>query len=158
MTATTSNSCSNRLLVRDASNPSGIIQSTYLGSSYRNNVNCSWNLSSNAVLELVFVSFKTELSGDYVYVYDGDSPSAPLIGQFSGSSLPATITSSSNKLYVRFISDSSGQDAGFRALYRGMLLLRIIIRLQRNPQMYKQPHTPPHPPPCDGIKHFSAIC
>ena len=120
VTATTS--CSSSLLVRDVSNPSGIIQSN-MGSSYGNNMDCSWNLSSNAVLELVFVSFNTELSTDYVYVYDGDSPSSPLIGQFSGGSLPATITSSSKKLYIRFTSDGSGQYAGFRALYRGMLLL-----------------------------------
>ena len=70
-------------------------------------------------VEVTFFIFNTQPNADYLYVYDGDSSSALLIGQFSGTSLPAPITSSSNKLYLRFTSDSSGQDRGFTAAYRG---------------------------------------
>ena len=121
MTATSS--CSN-LLVPDASKPSGTIYSTHSSSAYSDNMDCRWSLTSNAVIELLFYYFTTESSADYVSVYDGDSTSAPLIGQFSGSSLPAPITSSSTKLYVRFTSDHSVVYRGFIARYRGILIRR----------------------------------
>ena len=88
-------------------------------------MDCRWNLNSNAVIELLFYFFTTQSSADYVSVYDGDSTSAPLIGQFSGSSLPAPITSSSTKLYVRFTSDNFLEYGGFSARYRG-----IFIRIE----------------------------
>ena len=120
MTATSS--CSN-LIVRDASKQSGMIYST-VGSTYNDYMDCRWGLTSNTVIELLFYTFTTESSADYVRVYDGDSTSAPLIGQFSGSSLPAPITSSSTKLYVQFTSDGSSQYRGFAARYRGIFILR----------------------------------
>ena len=121
MTATSS--CSN-LLMRDATKPTGTIYSTHRGPTYSSNMDCRWNLTSNAVIELLFYYFTTESSADYVSVYDGGSTSAPLIGQFSGSSLPAPITSSSTKLYVRFTSDGSSQYRGFAARYRGIFIRR----------------------------------
>lgn len=55
---------------------------------------------------------------DYVYVYDGGSSSAPLIGRFSGSKRPAAIVSSTNQLYIRFTTDGSVQRYGFKATYK----------------------------------------
>ena len=123
LTMTATSSCSN-LLVPDASRPSGAIYSTHSGSTYSDNMDCRWSLTSNAVIELLFYDFTTESSADYVSVYDGDSTSAPLLGQFSGSSLPAPITSSSTKLYVRFVSDGSVVYRGFTARYRGIFIRR----------------------------------
>ena len=123
MTATSS--CSN-LLTRDASKASGTIYSTVSSSPrYGSNMDCRWNLTSSAVIELLFYDFATQSSADYVSVYDGDSTSAPLIGRFSGSSVPPPITSSSTKLYMRFTSDGSLQYRGFNARYRG-----IFIRIE----------------------------
>ena len=119
-TLNATSSCAN-LLTRDASNSSGAIYSTR-SSTYSNNMDCRWNLTSNTVIELLFYTFTTESSADYVRVYDGDSTSAPLIGQFSGSSLPAPITSSSTKLYVQFTSDGSTGYRGFTARYRGIFI------------------------------------
>ena len=101
-------------------NTKGVIQ-TYDGLNYGNNVDCRWNLSSNTLLHLHFASFRTHSSSDYLTIYDGGSTSAPLIGRFNGSSLPSPIASSSNKLYLQFTSDGSGQDHGFKAFYRGMV-------------------------------------
>lgn len=72
--------------------------------------------------------FSTQLDADYLYLYDGGSSASPLIGTFSGTTLPAPITSSSNKLHVRFTTDSSGTARGFRASYRG----RVHLRVDRN--------------------------
>ena len=116
---TVKSSCAN--LLERATNTSGLIQSNSFNSFvYQDNMDCFWNVSSNTMLEITFASFNTSSSADYLIVYDGDSPSSPLIGQYSGNSLPAPITSSTNKLYFRFISDSSGTDFGFRASYRGI--------------------------------------
>ena len=82
-------------------------------------MDCRWNFSSNAVIELVFVSFSTESSVDFVSVYDGGSLSSPLIRKMSGSSLPPPITSSSINLYVKFSSDGTNTYDGFVAAYRG---------------------------------------
>lgn len=68
--------------------------------------------------------FSTQLDADYLNVYDGDSSFSPLIDTFSGTTLPAPIISSSNKLHVRFTTDSSGTARGFRAGYRGRLAPR----------------------------------
>ena len=94
---------------------------------YLDNMDCQWNLDSNTnvKLEVTFFNFNTQPNADYLYVYDGDSSSSSLIGQFSGTSLPAPITSSSNKLYLRFTSDSSGQARGFTAAYRGRMHLSL---------------------------------
>ena len=117
--------CSSRLLVQNVNNQSGLIQSS-IGSSYSSNMNCSWTIRSNAKLELAFVGpFKTGRNTDFVYVYDGSSSSARLIGRFSGSSRPGTIVSSSNQLHVRFTSDASSQYHGFKAVYRGKCFVQL---------------------------------
>lgn len=43
----------------------------------------------------------TECSYDYVFVYDGDSFDAPLLGSFSGKTEPQNVTASSG--YVSFL-------------------------------------------------------
>ena len=84
-------------------------------------MDCEWTLSADAKLELVFVGpFTTESNADFVYVYDGNSSSARLTGRFSGSSRPGPSVSSSNQLHVRFTSNGSSQQYGFKATYRGM--------------------------------------
>ena len=109
-------SCSNLLVTR--SSASGIIFSNRNG-SYSNKLNCNWTLSSNTNLKLVFFRFQTESCCDHVYVYDGRSSSSPLIGKFNGTSLPGAITSSYNKLFVRFTTDHSVLNIGFAASYHG---------------------------------------
>ena len=119
-------SCANLLVSQ--TNTSGVIQSNNMSTTYKNNMDCQWNISSNARVELVFFRLHTQRSADNVSVYDGGSLSSPLIGTFSGSSLPAPITSSSSKLYARFTSDSSTTYGGFRAHYRGKMCVIKIWR------------------------------
>lgn len=99
----------------------GIIESNQIGAVYSDNMDCHWSLSSSARLELVFLRFNTEPSYDVVHVYNGESSSSPVIGRFSGSSLPSPVTSSSSKLFVRFTSDGSHTYQGFRARFRGTM-------------------------------------
>ena len=67
-------------------------------------------------VQLQFSEFSSE-SCDYLYVYDGTSTSATLIGSYSGSSIPSTITAnnSTGALTLRFYSDGSVVYSGFTA-------------------------------------------
>jgi len=68
-----------------------------------------------------FNSFSLEVSSncrfDYVAVYDGGSTLAPLMGKFCGSELPPNLRSSSNQLFLVFVTDSSVVAEGWRATY-----------------------------------------
>lgn len=52
---------------------------------------------------------------DYVEVRDGGSESSPLLGRFCGYDKPDDIKSSSNQLWLQFVSDGSVNKAGFAA-------------------------------------------
>ena len=121
-TVTVSYSCSSNLLLLDVSNTRGIIRSNYkrVESTYNSNMDCFWNFSSNAKLHLTFFRFQTQSGYDFVTVYDGNSSSSPLLGRFSGSSVPSPITSSSNQLCDRFTSNNGTQYSGFVARYAGI--------------------------------------
>ena len=111
-------------------NTNGIIQ-TGNYSGYSNYVDCSWNISANTILQLQFLRFHIRDSNDYLLVYDGGSSSSPLIVKFNSASndlplnpLPAPVTSSTNKLYVRFVSDASNTAEGILARYRGTVHIK----------------------------------
>ncbi len=63
----------------------------------------------------------TELSCDYLYVYDGDSENASQIGRFSGSNGTGKLYSTGNAVTVRFYSDG-------RKNYRGIDMKIIVTR------------------------------
>lgn len=52
---------------------------------------------------------------DYVEVRDGSSETSPLLGRFCGYDKPDDIKSSSNQLWLKFVSDGSVNKAGFAA-------------------------------------------
>ena len=86
---------------------------------YANNSNCSWLIQpANATsITLSFNSFDTELNYDGVIVYDGTNSSAPVLGQFTGSTLPASLTSTGGNMYVSFLSDEALRANGWNASY-----------------------------------------
>ena len=121
MSATSS--CSGLLVTRSKS--SGIIFSNRNG-EYSNDMDCSWTLSANTNIRLVFFRFQTEGSLDKVRVYNGISSSSSLLGEFDGISLPSVITSSNNALHIRFTTDSSVTKTGFAASYHGKIVLHFF--------------------------------
>lgn len=68
-------------------------------------------------LQFVFTAFSTEDTFDFLYIYDGTSTSAPLIGTLTGSTLPGTFVASnpSGALTFEFISDDITRDRGWAA-------------------------------------------
>jgi subtilase family serine protease len=86
--------------------------------SYSNNANGSVTLNPAIMgnkIKLDFTLFSLESNYDYLYIYDGTSVSAPLIGTYTGNNSPGTIYASSGALTVRFTTDGSDTYAGFAA-------------------------------------------
>jgi hypothetical protein len=65
-------------------------------------------------VKITFTHFETESDYDYVFIYDGSNTSAPLLGQYSGSILPPSFTSTNGSLTIHFTSDGSVAYRGFR--------------------------------------------
>jgi hypothetical protein len=87
---------------------------------YQNNANCSWLIApddSISSVRLNFSKFNTD-AADILTVYDGPTTASPVLGTFSGSTLPTqTVTSTGPKMLVTFISNSSTTAPGFLLTY-----------------------------------------
>ncbi|XP_074648145.1 tolloid-like protein 2 isoform X2 [Tubulanus polymorphus] len=90
---------------------------------YKPNKDCVWKItvSEGYSVALKFQSFEIENHDNCVYDYlevrDGHEDDSTLIGKFCGYKLPEDIKSTSNKLYIKFVSDGSVQKAGFAATF-----------------------------------------
>ncbi|XP_049633697.1 cubilin [Suncus etruscus] len=92
---------------------------------YLNNENCSWTIQAEPPfnhITLSFTHFKlpgevNSACSDFVEVWDGDQSDAALRGRYCGDSMPHPITSFSNALTLKFISDNSVTSEGFQATY-----------------------------------------
>ncbi|OWK59671.1 Cubilin, partial [Lonchura striata] len=90
---------------------------------YPLNSECVWTILSSPGnrLQLSFIAFQLEESSgctkDYLEIREG-SDTGTLTGRFCGSSFPSNYTSTvGHILWVKFVSDSSGTDVGFRATF-----------------------------------------
>ena len=72
---------------------------------------------------------------DYMEVRDGHEDDSPLIGKYCGYKVPEDIRSSSNKLYVKFVSDGSVQKAGFAATFvKGNSAEKLLVGCTLRPR------------------------
>ena len=87
--------------------------------NYLNNADCSWliaPLDSVENIYLNFIKFETDIN-DFITIYDGETTSDTVLGTFSGSTLPESVTSSGDKMLITFISDDDVTSAGWLASY-----------------------------------------
>jgi N-acetyl-anhydromuramyl-L-alanine amidase AmpD len=68
---------------------------------------------------VTFQSFDLEDEWDYLYIYDGTDVFAPLIGVYTGTDNPGTITSQDGYLLFEFRSDCAIAETGWEATYQG---------------------------------------
>ncbi len=68
-------------------------------------------------LKIVFNSFHTHNSYDYLKIYDGLNTSAPLLGTWSGGSGPGTVIASDSALTFVFHSNYTGTSSGWDAQF-----------------------------------------
>ena len=98
-------------LFYDAGGPNG---------NYGNNQDITMTFmpgTPGGIIEVTFTEFNTENNYDKLYIYDGVSTSATLIGQYTGSGSPGTVTATNSQgaLTFRFTSDSSVNNTGWVA-------------------------------------------
>ncbi|MCB0516712.1 MAG: glycosyl hydrolase family 18 protein [Chitinophagales bacterium] len=76
---------------------------------YLNNQNSIYTFTENSLsqVRINFTEFDVEANYDYVYIHDGFDTNAPLIGTYTGTTLPPPITSTSNALTLHFTSDGA---------------------------------------------------
>lgn len=126
--------------------PSGTFDDGSGSNNYANNTNCSWLIqpTNASSITLSFSAFNTELNYDGVIVYDGANNTAPVLGQFSGTSIPSAVTSTGGSMYVEFLSDPAVRAQGWTANYNSTLTTGINEAfVKENLQIF--------PNPTDGI-------
>uniref|UniRef100_A0A8C8DU02 Metalloendopeptidase n=1 Tax=Oryzias sinensis TaxID=183150 RepID=A0A8C8DU02_9TELE len=106
------------------SSVSGTISSPNWPDRYPSKKACTWSLSTTPGhrIKIVFneVDMETHLecAYDHLEIFDGKDDRTPTLGRFCGTKKPAAVVSSSNKMFLRFLSDNSVQKRGFEASYR----------------------------------------
>ncbi|NTW34293.1 MAG: T9SS type A sorting domain-containing protein, partial [Bacteroidetes bacterium] len=84
---------------------------------YISNTDCRWSLepSNAATVTLHFTDFNTEPEKDKIRIVDPIS--SIYLATYSGSSIPADITSYSGQLYIIFSTNSFNNASGWKAYY-----------------------------------------
>ncbi|KAK2718001.1 protein tolkin-like [Artemia franciscana] len=101
----------------------GHLESPNYPDDYQPSKECVWKITVPAdhTVALKFQSFEIENHDNCVYDYleirDGTEENSPLIGIFCGHKVPDDIKSTGPHLWVKFVSDSSVQKAGFAASF-----------------------------------------
>ncbi len=91
---------------------------------YAPSANCSWLIDpadSVNSLKLTFHRFDTEAGNDVLTVYGGATTAAPVLGTFSGSSLPSVINFPGDKMLITFTSNSTVENGGWYLTYSAVL-------------------------------------
>ncbi len=92
---------------------------------YIPNAACSWLIDpqvnpedSIKSITITFNRFDTETAQDFLTIYNGATTSAPVLGNYSGNSLPPSITSTSNKVLIVFTSNATINKSGWHLSYK----------------------------------------
>jgi len=86
---------------------------------YANDERLIWLIqpTNSGPIQLSFSQFSIENGYDYLFIYDGNSLNAPLIGSYTGVTIPPNIQSSTGALLVEFRSDCATTGAGWTCSY-----------------------------------------
>ena len=68
-------------------------------------------------VQLNFTKMDLEQGYDSLYLFDGTSTTAPVLGAYTGTIIPGLITSTGNAITVKFKSDNATNKGGFRAIW-----------------------------------------
>ncbi len=115
------------------------------GAAYTGNEDYIYTIAPTGAssVSMNFSSFDTENGFDSLYIYDGNSTAAALIGAYTGTTSPGSITSSGNALTLHFVSDPFVNNAGFVSTWNCTMLTTGINDVNSsNPfSIYPNPFT-----------------
>jgi PKD repeat protein/N-acetyl-anhydromuramyl-L-alanine amidase AmpD len=66
---------------------------------------------------ITFNAFDIEANWDYMFVYDGATTSSPLIGTYTGTTNPGTLTSNGGSMLIEFRSDCATNNPGWEIVW-----------------------------------------
>ncbi|HNW89428.1 MAG TPA: C10 family peptidase [Bacteroidales bacterium] len=92
--------------------------------NYQDNKDCMWLIAPTDPIDNIRISFdrlNTENNNDYVTIYDGETTNAPVLGVFSGNTIPPEIISTGTKVLVRFTTNGSNVADGWLLTFNGKL-------------------------------------
>ena len=87
--------------------------------NYKTGLNCGWLIApfdSVTGLTLNFEKFDLAGGNDVLNIFDGPDASYPLLASLSGSTIPAPVTASGDRMFIEFLT-SGDQGKGFRLSY-----------------------------------------
>jgi gliding motility-associated-like protein len=85
---------------------------------YANNEFTTLTITTGGPITIVFQgSFALDPGADFLFVYNGSSSAAPLLGQFTGTTVPPSLTASSGSITFVFTSDNSVVNIGFMLVW-----------------------------------------
>lgn len=122
---------------------SGVIMDDGGPGNYSNNSDGSVTISPTGAIavNLTFTAFQFDVA-DSLYLYDGPSQLSPLIGAYTGSTLPngGSVSASSGSMTVRQVTDGAGVDVGFEATWDCQLDgIDASVLLDQNLSIYPNP-------------------
>lgn len=87
--------------------------------NYANDERSLWLIQPTSAtnVTITFNSFDLEANWDYMFIYDGATTSSPLIGTYTGTSNPGTITSTGGSLLIEFRSDCATTSPGWEIVW-----------------------------------------
>ncbi|XP_043479110.1 cubilin-like isoform X2 [Leptopilina heterotoma] len=98
----------------------GVIRSPNYPENYPRSVTCEWIIEAPSKHQVILrvKDFQIEKKGclyDYLEIRNGLYNNSPLIGKYCGDlgTIPSTIKSFSNHMFLRFVSDTTEADKGF---------------------------------------------
>jgi hypothetical protein len=111
---------------------------------YFNNTNCSWQISLDTLnfsaIKIYFTKFDL-LDNDYLRLYEGTDETGTLLGTYTrGTNPPAQIISNSNKIFIKFETNGTGQANGWEISYE-TVLTGINSFNARHVEIYPNPLT-----------------
>ncbi len=90
--------------------------------NYQNNTECSWLIAPNdSARGIEFEVLKLYMDDeDYIIVFDGENDQAPVIETITGSSTVESFESTSDKVLIKFITNSDSVNDGWLISYKGI--------------------------------------
>jgi spore germination protein YaaH len=114
--------------------------------NYYDNENYSFSISAptGSLVQLQFKSFGTEANYDSLWLYNGFSTNAPLIGAYTGTNSPGIVVSSGQNVTLRFKSDGATNSFGFKIIKNCIQQITTEIAVQdirKDLMLYPNPST-----------------
>ncbi|XP_044011009.1 cubilin [Aphidius gifuensis] len=137
----------------------GIITSPNYPLEYPADTICEWLIevdyghSIEIYFDKIILEKVNTCSNDKVILYSGEDENSPKIAEYCYSNEAIKLTSSKNKLFIKFISDSTIFGSGFSANYKTVPLLCGGVFLSDQGLIYSQnyPKNYPHNENCEWL-------